>query len=174
MKSPVSLHVVVAVLGASLFPRIVAGQPADAPPPDPIPLVEVYGTLVPFLEVGHTTSATPPGHYMPNVNGAAQVANYSGVNLPARGNMDPSTTNIGFRGGIEVMPNLSVVWQIENAVPIDGTTAANTFASRNSNIGLTGNWGTFFYGNWDTHPPANFAASDYGYSSGLKWTFGFR
>jgi Protein of unknown function, DUF481 len=33
-------------------------------------------------------------------------------------------------------------------------------------------WDLSFYGNWDTRPPAHLAASDYGYSSGLKWTFG--
>ncbi len=31
-----------------------------------------------------------------------------------------------------------------------------------------------FYGNWDTKPPAQFAGADYGYSSGLKWTFGYK
>lgn len=149
MKSPFSLHVVVALVGASVVPRLVAGQPA--PPPEPIPLVEIYGTVVPFLEVAHTTSATPPNHIMPDVDGASQVANYTGVNLPARGVMDPGVTNIGFRGGVELLPNLSAVWQIESAVPVDGNAAAaNTWASRNSNLGVTGSWGTLFYGNWDT------------------------
>jgi predicted porin len=148
MKSPVSLHVVVALMGASLLPRTVAAQPA--PDAEPIPLVEVYGTLVPFLSYGHTTSATPVGSHVPNTTGPSQVATYSGVNLSARGNMDPSTTNIGFRGGVELMPNLSVTWQVENAVPIDGSAGANTWASRNTNVGLTGSWGTLFYGNWDT------------------------
>ncbi len=36
------------------------------------------------------------------------------------------------------------------------------------------NWNLSFYGNWDTRPPANFSGADYGYSVGLKWTFGFR
>jgi hypothetical protein len=35
-------------------------------------------------------------------------------------------------------------------------------------------WNFSFYGNWDTRPPGNFAGSDYGYSSGLKWTFGYK
>ena len=35
-------------------------------------------------------------------------------------------------------------------------------------------WNVSFYGNWDTQPPEGFAGSDYGYSSGLKWTFGYR
>jgi len=151
MKSPVLLHVVLATAGLTMVSRVAAAQPAP-PPPDPIPLVEIYGTLVPFLEYGHTTSASPtltPMNIMP-ANRASQVATYSGINLPARGIMDPSTTNIGFRGGVELMPNLSVTWQVESAVPIDGTGPANTWASRNTNVGLTGPWGTVFYGNWDT------------------------
>jgi hypothetical protein len=35
-------------------------------------------------------------------------------------------------------------------------------------------WNYSFYGNWDTRPPSNFEGSDYGYSSGLRWTFGYR
>lgn len=33
-------------------------------------------------------------------------------------------------------------------------------------------WNLSFYGNWDTQPPANLPASDYGSSTGLSWTFG--
>jgi predicted porin len=149
MKSPVSLPVALALVGASLFPRVVAGQPAPA---EPIPLVEIYGTLVPFLEYGHTTGATAPGMYTPGTTGPSQVAAaaYTGVNQPGRAAMDPSTSNIGFRGGIELMPNLSVIWQVESQIPVEGTGPANTWASRNSNAGITGNWGTLFFGNWDT------------------------
>jgi predicted porin len=142
-------------VGASLFPRVVAGQPA---PDEPIPLVEIYGTLVPFLEYGHTKGATAPGQYMPvGTMGTAKdgpslvpAAAYTGINQSSRGVMDPSTSNIGFRGGVELMPNLSVTWQVESQIPIEGTGPANTWASRNSNVGLTGNWGTLFYGSWDT------------------------
>lgn len=35
-------------------------------------------------------------------------------------------------------------------------------------------WNLSFYGNWDTRPPEGFSGSDYGYSSGVKWTFGYR
>lgn len=155
MKSPVSLPVALALVGASLFPRVVAGQPA---PEEPIPLVEIYGTLVSFLEYGHTTGATAPGQYMPTgatgpaMNGPNQVAAaaYTGINQSARGVLDPGISNIGFRGGIELMPNLSAIWQVESAIPVDGTGPANTWASRNSNIGITGSWGTLFFGSWDT------------------------
>jgi predicted porin len=42
-----------------------------------------------------------------------------------------------------------VVWQIESGVPIDGDPVLNTLASRNSRVGLSGTWGTFFLGIWD-------------------------
>jgi len=32
-------------------------------------------------------------------------------------------------------------------------------------------WNFSFYGTWDTRPPQQFKGGDYGYSSGLKWTF---
>jgi predicted porin len=124
--------------------------PPRPPAPEPLPLLEVYGTLFPFLEFGHTASATPTGRLTPGVTGASQVATYSGINQPGRFRMDPGTTNLGFRGGLALVNNLSVVWQIESGVPVDGTAGANTFASRNSQIGLTGSWGTAFLGNWDT------------------------
>jgi len=34
------------------------------------------------------------------------------------------------------------------------------------------NWNLSFYGNWDTQPPQGYSGSDYGFSSGLGWTFG--
>jgi hypothetical protein len=33
-------------------------------------------------------------------------------------------------------------------------------------------WNASMYGNWDNHPPPNFSGADYGFSSGLGWTFG--
>lgn len=33
-------------------------------------------------------------------------------------------------------------------------------------------WNLSFYGNWDNRPPSGLAGSDYGTSSGLRWTFG--
>jgi hypothetical protein len=32
-------------------------------------------------------------------------------------------------------------------------------------------WNFSFYGNWDTRPPPHFTGGDYGYTSGIKWTF---
>jgi len=151
MKLPVSLNVVLATAGLSWLSLPVAAQPAPganpAPPAaeQPAATFEIYGTVVPLFYLGRTTGATAAG-----TMGASQVAAFSGVNAPARFVLDPGTSNLGFRGGVDLMKNLAVVWQIESGVPVGGEPAANTIASRNTELGLSGSWGTLFVGNWDT------------------------
>ena len=142
MKLPVPCHVVLAVAGSSWLSRPVFADPSPDPP---TPLFEIYGTIVPFVEYSKTSGATRPGS-----TGATEVATYSGVNAPPRFRMDMGTSNLGFRGGVELASDLAVVWQIESGVQADGTPVANTIASRNSQIGVTGSWGTVFAGQWDT------------------------
>src|SRR3954463_3662714 len=153
MKLPISLRVVVAVAGSWWWTQPGFAQspapPGPPPPPDaPAPLIEIYGTLVPYLEYAAATGSTAPGH----MGGASQVgaAAYTGLDVRARPVLDTGTSNIGFRGGIELTDDLAVTWQVESGLQFDGTPAANTIASRNSNIGLTGSWGTAFVGSWDT------------------------
>jgi predicted porin len=151
MKLPVSLNVVLAAAGLSWLSQPVLAQPAPgASPPPPAPdqpaaTFEIYGSLVPILELGRTTGATAAG-----TMGASQTPVASGVNAPARFAIDPGTSAIGFRGGVDLIKNLAVVWQIESGVPVEGAPVANTIASRNSELGITGSWGTLFFGNWDT------------------------
>jgi predicted porin len=149
MKLPVSLNVVLATAGLSWLSLPASAQPAGVPPPpapdQPAATFEIYGTVVPFFELGRTTGATDAG-----TMGASQTANFTGVNAPARFALDPGTSNLGFRGGVDLMKNLAIVWQIESGVPLGGEPVANTIASRNTEIGVTGSWGTLFVGNWDT------------------------
>jgi predicted porin len=110
--------------------------------------VEVYGTLVPHLEYMETTGATSLADRAP----ASQVADaaFTGVEEPGRLRLTQGTSHIGFRGTVDVAGDaLKVVWQIESGVPLDGDPVLNTFASRNSRVGFTGNWGTLFVGIWD-------------------------
>lgn len=146
MKLPVLLPIVLAVAGSCWLVDPVAAQPAPPPPDAATPLFEIYGSLVPFVEYGKTSGATRPG----STPTASQVAMFSGVNAPGRYVLDMGTSNLGFKGGIDVADDLSVIWQVESGVQADGTPVANTIASRNSNIGLTGSWGTAFVGSWDT------------------------
>lgn len=109
--------------------------------------VEVYGTLVPHVELIETTGATPLGER----ESATQVAAaaFTGIEEPARLRVTQGTSHIGFRGTVDVLDDLKVVWQIESGVPIDGDPVLNTFASRNSRLGFSGSWGTAFFGIWD-------------------------
>jgi predicted porin len=125
--------------GAALVSRIASAEE---------PLLEVYGTLYPFTEYVGTSGATAPGH----ANGASQVGAgaYSGSNDRGRLRMTAGTSNLGFRGSLTIVDELKVIWQVENAVPIDGNGPPNTFASRNSHVGLGGPWGSLIFGIWDT------------------------
>jgi predicted porin len=110
--------------------------------------IEIYGTLVPHLERIETTGATALG----SRGGARQVPDGSFTNIdePARFRLTQGTSQLGFRGSVDLLDDdLKVVWQIESGVPIDGDPVSNTFASRNSRLGLSGNWGTLFFGIWD-------------------------
>jgi len=53
-----------------------------------------------------------------------------------------------------------------------GRVRFNTNASYYLKLFSNLSWNVSFYGNWDNRPPDSFAGSDYGTSSGLKWTFG--
>jgi predicted porin len=110
--------------------------------------VEVYGTLVPHVELMETTGATP----LSERASARQVADaaFTGINEPARLRVTQGTSHIGFRGSVDLLDDLKVVWQIESGVPVDGDPVLNTFATRNSRAGLSGAWGTVFFGIWDT------------------------
>lgn len=143
MRLSVSLLVVMALGGASWRARPVYAQPAPADAPTP--LVEIYGALVSFLEYGSTSGATRPG-----ATGTSQVTTYSGLRAPPRFVLDVGTSNLGFRGGVDLTDQLAVIWQVESGVQFDGTTVANTIASRNTQIGLSGPWGSAFVGSWDT------------------------
>lgn len=54
---------------------------------------------------------------------------------------------IGFRGQEALGDGLSVVWQIEGSVNMDNGNG-NSFANRDTRIGMIGSWGTLFAGNW--------------------------
>jgi predicted porin len=120
--------------------------------------IKLYGTLHPFLENFRTDNATPRG-LTPETGGASQViaADYTGENLPNRFRITSGTSHIGFRGELRLGERVRAFFQVESAVNPDGDHPVLTspWASRNSAVGLTGDYGTLFYGNWDTpykHP----------------------
>lgn len=115
--------------------------------------VSVYGTLQPFLDNFRTSDATLPG-LSPATGGATQVPAeaYTGEDLPNRWRITSGTSNIGFRGDIKLSKHISAFFQVENYVNPDGDPQVllSPWASRNSGVGLKGDYGTLFFGNWDT------------------------
>jgi hypothetical protein len=71
-----------------------------------------------------------------------------------------SKTNLSFRAS--ALPTFNA----------DGRTFYNTNATYYLKLFGDLNWNLSFYGNWDTKPPQGYSGSDYGFSSGLGWTFG--
>lgn len=110
--------------------------------------VTIYGTLLPFVDSYRTSGATSSA---PS-NGPNQVKSYTGINVPSMGRVSSNTSNLGFKGSEDLGNGLKAVWQIESQVNIDGDTVpASTLGSRNTRVGLSSaNWGTLFFGNWDT------------------------
>ena len=70
--------------------------------------------------------------------------------------------------------NLTFRSYVVPAITGGGRIRFNTNASYYLKIYKNLSWNLSSYGNWDTKPPGNFSGSDYGYSLGLKWTFGYR
>jgi predicted porin len=132
-----------ALAGACALPFQVSAQASE---------VQIYGTFLPLLDHIQTSGATAPG-LSPATGGATQVAAtaYTGDlgNLPGRNRLTSGTSNLGFKGSYRVNGDLKIIWQIESAVSPDGD-APNSLTSRNSCLGLEGNWGRVFFGNWDT------------------------
>jgi predicted porin len=136
--------------------------------------VQIYGTINADLQVAEATDGAPlpigigalgfgqnygiTGGFTP-ANGFA--VRPTGVNSQAVGVRDAAfnqiesqagvssnSSNIGFRGSEDLGGGLKAIFQIESSINID--TGAGGLGSRNSNVGLSSNWGTVFYGNWDT------------------------
>ena len=64
-----------------------------------------------------------------------------------------STSRIGFKGAEDLGNGLKAIWQVEQALSIDGTdvNGNNAWATRDSFVGLTGNFGTVRLGKLSTY-----------------------
>lgn len=68
--------------------------------------------------------------------------------------------------------NLDLTAEVYPFLSEPGRVRFNTNASYYLKLFNNLSWNVSFYGSWDNNPPDHFAGSDYGTSSGLKWTFG--
>jgi Protein of unknown function, DUF481 len=70
--------------------------------------------------------------------------------------------------------NLDVSTAVFPGISDPGRVRVSTNASYYIKLFSDLSWNFSFYGNWDNQPPPTLSGSDYGTSSGLSWTFGYR
>ncbi len=122
---------------AALAQTAPAAEPAPAAPAAPAaapaaPPVQLYGTLNVNLQYAEAKGATT-----------------STANIKERMAIGTDSTNIGVRGTLDLSHGYKAVYQCETQANVDGEDT-RALCNRNSRVGITGFWGTLFYGNWDT------------------------
>ena len=126
--------------------------------------MQIYGTLNVDLESVEATGATPAGTLPPGALGQAPT----GIDVPRRIRVTSNSSNLGFRGNERLAPDLSVFFQIESAVNVDG--GGTNIASRNTAVGMETAWGSWRLGQWDTPYKAISGAVDPMYFTGITYT----
>jgi predicted porin len=121
-------------------------KPPEQPPvsesPNPPPVAPPAAAAKP-AEV--KPSATVGLYGTVNVN--TQLTSQQGVSRRAAVSTD--STNIGVRGSATLNEWLRAELQCETSANLDGIGPAG-ICGRNSRVALGGEWGTLWYGNWDT------------------------
>ncbi|MGB8932592.1 MAG: porin [Anaeromyxobacteraceae bacterium] len=124
-------------------PAAAAVVPVAAPAPAPAaksPGVTVYGTLNANFQITQAKGATNPAE-----------------SVSARNAVSIDSSNVGVKAQAEVVGGLTVIGQCETSASIDGIDVKG-ICNRNSRVGVQSQYGTLFYGNWDTP----FKAAAYG------------
>ncbi len=147
MRRPLAPFHSVALLALASLPLLALAQapaepakPAEAPAAKPAPIATLYGTLNVNFQITSATGATT----------ATQ-------DVKSRNAVSTDSSNIGVRGNLKVDEWVGATFQCETSANVDGI-GASGICNRNSRLGLSGPWGTLFYGNWDTP----FKAATYG------------
>jgi predicted porin len=108
--------------------------------------VEIYGRLYPAFASFKATGATAPGTAPSNL--VAGTGGGANGDLKQRFSVDSYNSRIGFRGREPLGGGLAAIWQMEQRVDFDQGT--QVWANRDSFVGLTGGFGTFRLGRFDT------------------------
>jgi predicted porin len=123
-------RITLACIGVFGVPTFAAAQSLSASAP--LESVQIYGTINVDVE-------------SVEAKGAA-----SGQNFDRRARVTSNSSNIGFRGREQLGYGLAAWFQVESQVNVDDGTSSGFWASRNSGVGLQGNWGQFLLGQWDS------------------------
>ncbi len=96
--------------------------------------VNIYGAISASVE---TVKAT----------GSTNAAN----DVKSIGRLSSNTSKLGFKGSDDLGNGMKALWQIEQEISVDdGGTRRGTFATRNSFVGVEGDFGRILLGNNDT------------------------
>ncbi len=133
----------VRLLVLAALPLALGARAAD----EPSSVVEMYGTVFPFLDSAETTGATSPAPSSRPTQ--VPASSYTGVNDLKRNRITVGTTGWGFRGYESLGGDLKLVWQLESGFQIDQNTGPG-LGARDSKVGLRNRWGEIFMGQWDT------------------------
>ena len=88
--------------------------------------------------------------YVSFENVKASGSTVASNDIAARSRVSSNSSNIGMRGTESLGGGLEAWFQVENSVRPDSPQAGDTFGSRNSGVGLKGDWGSILLGQWDT------------------------
>lgn len=120
----------------------VQQQPTD---PSRVEGPQFYGSALPFVSNVRATGATPAAPV--NTPSLLNAGAYTGIDQPGRTRVD-GLALVGLRGK-KNFGKVSGLYQIELSYDTSGDLQGLS-GSRNSGVGLTGDWGTVMVGIWDT------------------------
>ncbi len=109
--------------------------------------VEIYGKLYPYLLDESGSGATATG--TPVATMAKKAAGVNGV-TSQNGMMGGKNSNWGLLGSEDLGGGMKAQFQLEGTAPVDTGGDGSPLFSRNTFVGLTGNFGTIHLGNMDT------------------------
>jgi predicted porin len=124
--------------------RAATPEPAK-PAPAAAPTVTVYGTFNVNTQWTRSVNATVgvPG------GATSALVTAAGRNISPRLAVSTDSTNFGVRAALPFSPWAKAIAQCETSANVDGI-AASGICNRNSQLGVSGGFGTLFFGNWDT------------------------
>jgi predicted porin len=123
--------IALAVAGACVAPTVMA-QSANP--------VTLYGRIFISVEAVEADGGAP------------------GTDLASRFRMEDQSSYLGVRGSEDLGGGLKAIFQLETG--FDPQQNQTSYATRNSMVGLQGNWGTAFVGRWDTPMKTTITAVD--------------
>ena len=112
--------------------------------------VQIYGKLYPYLINESGSGPTQPGTPVSSLTDPENVTGQKG--LRSTNGLAAANSRLGFKGKEDLGGGLKAIFQLETQVAVDDGTggSGSQFWSRDSFVGLTGDFGTLRLGVMDT------------------------